>query len=64
VIDRLGRRISASWLLGDLVLPRLTHAAWSRVYTGVHYPSDVVAGAALGLGAAVVVARLSNRPAE
>jgi len=23
--------------------------AWSRVYTGVHYPLDVIAGAALGL---------------
>ena len=31
---------------------------WSRVYTGGHYPSDVLAGAAIGIGSAVVVARI------
>ncbi|WP_436771246.1 phosphatase PAP2 family protein [Yinghuangia sp. YIM S09857] len=31
--------------------------AFSRVYTGVHYPGDVLAGAALGAGLAVVTLR-------
>jgi diacylglycerol kinase family enzyme/membrane-associated phospholipid phosphatase len=35
-----------------------TAVCWSRVYTGVHYPTDVVAGAALGVAAAVLVARV------
>lgn len=32
--------------------------AFSRVYAGVHYPSDVIAGAALGVGMTWIVARL------
>jgi undecaprenyl-diphosphatase len=32
--------------------------AYSRVYVGVHYPLDVVAGAALGLGVATALRRL------
>lgn len=32
--------------------------AWSRVYAGVHYPSDVIAGAALGAGMVYLIARL------
>jgi undecaprenyl-diphosphatase len=39
--------------------------AWSRVYVGVHYVSDVVAGAALGVATALLllatVRRLSPR---
>ena len=30
---------------------------WSRVYTGMHYPSDVLAGAVVGVGAAAVLSR-------
>ncbi|GAA2249319.1 phosphoesterase [Streptomyces ruber] len=41
--------------LGAAVAPMAAAVALSRVYTGVHYPSDVLAGAALGVGAAYVV---------
>ncbi|MFD5069932.1 bifunctional phosphatase PAP2/diacylglycerol kinase family protein [Streptomyces sp. NPDC058369] len=41
---------SKGW--GAVVAPIALSVAASRVYTGVHYPSDVVAGAALGVGAA------------
>lgn len=34
-----------------------TGVAFSRVYTGVHYPGDVLAGAALGAGVAVLTLR-------
>jgi len=32
--------------------------AYSRVHAGVHYPSDVAAGAAIGIGAGVLATRL------
>jgi membrane-associated phospholipid phosphatase len=32
--------------------------AYSRVHTGVHYPGDVIAGSAMGLGAAFVAVRV------
>ena len=35
-----------------------TAVAYSRVHTGVHYPSDVVVGAAIGAGTAVLVRRI------
>ncbi|MEV6162923.1 phosphatase PAP2 family protein [Streptomyces sp. NPDC052052] len=41
---------SKGW--GAAVAPLALSVAASRVYTGVHYPSDVLAGAALGAGAA------------
>ncbi|MEI7030310.1 bifunctional phosphatase PAP2/diacylglycerol kinase family protein [Streptomyces pratensis] len=41
---------SGGW--GAVVAPVAAAVAASRVYTGVHYPSDVLAGAALGIGAA------------
>ncbi|MEU6159543.1 phosphatase PAP2 family protein [Streptomyces sp. NPDC047130] len=41
---------SPGW--GAVVAPLAGAVALSRVYTGVHYPSDVLAGAALGVGAA------------
>ncbi|MHA4816558.1 phosphatase PAP2 family protein [Streptomyces aculeolatus] len=43
---------------GAALAPVAWSVAFSRVYTGVHFPSDVLAGAALGLGAALVVRRL------
>ncbi|HEX2507845.1 MAG TPA: phosphatase PAP2 family protein, partial [Miltoncostaeaceae bacterium] len=35
--------------------------ALSRVYLGVHYPSDVIVGAALGLAIAWIVVALARR---
>lgn len=47
---------SPAW--GAAVAPLAFSVAASRVYTGVHFPSDVLAGAALGAGAAFLVRRL------
>ncbi|MFI9250269.1 bifunctional phosphatase PAP2/diacylglycerol kinase family protein [Streptomyces sp. NPDC053069] len=47
---------SPAW--GAAVAPVAFSVAASRVYTGVHFPSDVLAGAALGAGAAFLVRRL------
>ncbi|GGV35743.1 phosphoesterase [Streptomyces longisporoflavus] len=44
---------SRAWGAG--VAPLAGAVALSRVYTGVHFPSDVLAGAALGAGAAFAV---------
>lgn len=44
---------SKGW--GAVVAPLAFSVAASRVYTGVHYPSDVLVGAALGVGAAFAV---------
>ncbi|UUU26061.1 bifunctional phosphatase PAP2/diacylglycerol kinase family protein [Streptomyces sp. DSM 40750] len=44
---------SRGW--GAAVAPLATAVALSRVYTGVHFPSDVLVGAALGVGAAYAV---------
>ncbi|WP_369657925.1 phosphatase PAP2 family protein [Streptomyces sp. RPA4-2] len=44
---------SRGW--GAAVAPLATAVALSRVYTGAHFPSDVLAGAALGAAAAYAV---------
>ncbi|MFF0413501.1 bifunctional phosphatase PAP2/diacylglycerol kinase family protein [Kitasatospora sp. NPDC004745] len=44
-------------LLGAAVAPVAAAVALSRVYTGVHYPGDVLAGVALGTAAAVLTLR-------
>jgi len=47
---------SAAW--GTALAPLAASVAFSRVYTGAHYPSDVAAGCALGVGAALLVRAL------
>ncbi|MET8227146.1 phosphatase PAP2 family protein [Streptomyces sp. NPDC005301] len=42
---------------GALVAPLAASVAFSRVYVGVHYPGDVLAGAAIGVGAAALTCR-------
>ncbi|MEU9287277.1 phosphatase PAP2 family protein [Streptomyces sp. NPDC048275] len=42
---------------GALVAPVAAAVAFSRVYVGVHYPADVLAGAAIGVGAAALTCR-------
>jgi membrane-associated phospholipid phosphatase len=52
------------WALPRYRIPLLVLAAgvaWSRVYVGVHYPADVMAGAILGLLVAAAVAVLAGR---
>ncbi|MET9961867.1 phosphatase PAP2 family protein [Streptomyces sp. NPDC006326] len=49
---------SPGW--GAVVAPVAASVAFSRVYTGVHYPSDVLAGAALGVGAGFLVRRIAR----
>ncbi len=43
--------------LAPLLYPMAAAVAYSRVHTGVHYPSDVIVGAALGAGLAVSTRR-------
>jgi undecaprenyl-diphosphatase len=40
-----------------VIAPIAVAVAYSRVHTGVHWPSDVTAGAALGVGAGLATAR-------
>ena len=44
--------------LAPALVPLAGAVAYSRVHTGVHYPSDVVAGAAIGIGSGALAAGL------
>ena len=48
--------LESPWL-GAAAVPLAVAVAGSRVYTGVHYPSDVLAGAVLGAGMAALTLR-------
>jgi membrane-associated phospholipid phosphatase len=50
-----------SWRLGLLALPIGLLAGFSRVFVGVHYPHDVVAGFLIGAGVTAIVAPLLAR---
>ena len=45
---------------GEIFILAAASIAVGRVVTGVHYPSDVVAGVLVGAGAALVVVRLGG----
>src|SRR5271167_2868783 len=45
-------------VLAPVLVPLASTVAYSRVHTGVHYPSDVAAGAAIGIGSGVLATRL------
>lgn len=55
---------TAVWLVnrrvGAVLYALATLFAFSRVYSGVHYPSDVVAGASVGVIAALIVYALGR----
>jgi undecaprenyl-diphosphatase len=55
-----GASAELPWL-APLVTPLAVAVAYSRVHTGVHYPSDVAVGVGIGIGAGVLVARLGER---
>lgn len=46
------------------LLPLASAVGFSRVYTGVHYPSDVIAGATLGVATAVLTRRFWPVPPQ
>ncbi len=45
-------------VLAPALVPLAGAVAYSRVHTGVHYPSDVIGGVAIGLGCGVLAARI------
>ncbi|MDQ0915322.1 phosphatase PAP2 family protein [Paenibacillus sp. V4I5] len=47
--------------VGKVWLVLAAGIAFSRVWTGVHYPSDVIAGAVIGIAAAVLMHQLFKR---
>jgi membrane-associated phospholipid phosphatase len=46
--------------LAPLLVPLAGAVAYSRVHAGVHYPSDVTAGALIGIGAGVLAGRITS----
>jgi membrane-associated phospholipid phosphatase len=48
-------------VLAPVLVPLAVGVAYSRVHAGVHYPSDVAAGAAIGIGSGVLARHLPPR---
>jgi membrane-associated phospholipid phosphatase len=48
-------------IASPVLLPLAGAVAYSRVHTGVHYPSDVAAGSAIGIGSGVLATYLPRR---
>lgn len=48
--------------LAPLLVPLASAVAYSRVHAGVHYPSDVLGGIAIGIGSGVLVGRRRRAP--
>jgi membrane-associated phospholipid phosphatase len=49
-------------VLAPVLAPLALAVGYSRVHTGVHYPSDVAAGAAIGIGSAALSRMLGSHP--
>jgi undecaprenyl-diphosphatase len=47
--------------LMPVYLSLATVVAFSRVYTGMHYPSDVLVGACIGVGSALIVNKYKDK---
>jgi membrane-associated phospholipid phosphatase len=62
VLPAAGAPPKVTRVAAGLALLLVLAVAWSRVYLGVHYPSDVVAGLLLGTGWAVYVSRCMRGP--
>lgn len=52
------------WWVGVTILIYAGMIALSRVYVGVHYPTDVLVGSALGVGIGYLLYRISEKRAE
>jgi undecaprenyl-diphosphatase len=48
--------------LAPVLVPMAATVAYSRVHTGVHYPSDVAAGFVVGVACGTVARRLRRTP--
>jgi undecaprenyl-diphosphatase len=56
---------AAAWpATAPVLVPAAGVVAYSRVHTGVHYPSDVLVGASIGVGSGLLAARVVHRLRE
>jgi membrane-associated phospholipid phosphatase len=51
-------------LLAAVLVPLAGAVAYSRVHTGVHYPSDVAGGVAIGIGSALIATHVGAKQAR
>jgi membrane-associated phospholipid phosphatase len=51
-------------VLAPVLVPLAGAVAYSRVHTGVHYPSDVAAGVGIGIGSGLLAARAFGRDGD